>query len=124
MLMLFQYYEPFRGCQWPDVLCPIFQQAWNLTFGIFLNDPQCQSCIFTTAAYFANPSIPKTTNSCQCNTTPQACEALTNGGLCEWLPLAGRCDAKAAAFLPPNLVQRHLALARAVSNEQINTGNI
>ncbi len=105
------------------MLCPIFQQAWNLTFGTFLNDPQCQSCIFTTAAYYANPSIPKTTNSCQCNTTPGACEAATNGGLCVWQVLAGRCEAKAAAFVPPRLVQREIALARAYSAEaHINLG--
>lgn len=106
------------------MLCPIFQQAWNLTYGTFLNDPLCQSCIFTTAAYFANPSIPKTTNSCQCNVTPQSCEDVKNGGLCVWLP-AGRCESRAALVVPPQLVEREMALARAQSaNAQINTGNI
>jgi hypothetical protein len=118
-----KYYEPFRGCEWPGVLCPIFQQSWNLTFGTFLNDPTCTSCIFTTAAYLANPTIPKTTNSCQCNTTPQTCVA-GNAGICEWKILTSKCEAIVPAGVPPQLVQRYLSLNRAYSDSQINTGNI
>jgi arylsulfatase I/J len=86
------YYEPFRGCDVPQVLCPAALNQWNHTFGPFLNIPGCDGCVFTTQEYRNStaPVVPRTTNQCQCYTSESDCNA--NNATCSWYAARGRCD--------------------------------
>lgn len=81
------YIEPWRGCELTDLLCEVAEQQWQFHYGPIMNIEGCDTCIHTTDEYWANPSIPATTNECQCITSAVQCAL---HGECSWS--RGSCD--------------------------------
>lgn len=85
------YIEPWRGCHLTDLLCEVAEQQFQFHYGPFINVEGCDSCIHTTDEYWANPSVPATTNECQCITSQIQCRLSSE---CGWGLFSGRCDLK------------------------------
>jgi arylsulfatase B len=95
------YYEPFRGCRVPRLLCNVAISQYDSTYGPFVNVKDCSTCIHTTDAYRANPNpaIPRTTNPCQCERQESDCVSP-----CVWTN--GKCDLASGKTYHDYLVAR------------------
>jgi len=108
-----KYIEPWRGCNIVNYYCAAAEQQWSGHYGPFLNVANCDSCVHTTADYFRNPTVPKTTNECNCLNRLQCardpdCRWVQN--FCELAPESGKISraerwlrALPASFTPSNL---------------------
>ena len=78
------YLEPFRGCGQTEVYCNtatyhygavdnVFNPTGHPFYGSFVNVNGCDTCVATTAEYFANPTVIQTTHSCNCHTNERDC---------------------------------------------------
>jgi len=85
------YIEPWRGCHLTELLCEVAEKQFQFHYGPIINVEGCDTCIHTTDEYWANPSVPATTNECQCITNPVSCFLDSQ---CEWGLLRWRCDLK------------------------------
>jgi arylsulfatase B len=95
------YYEPFRGCPVPRLLCAVAVSQYDSTYGPFINVPECNSCVHTTNAYRLNPlpPVPRTTNPCQCERQQSDCVPP-----CSWSN--DRCDLEDGRTYRDYLVSR------------------
>jgi len=104
------YYEPFRGCDVPRLMCAAAINTYNETLGPFLNVPGCSACISVTDSYRSNPSppVPRTENQCQCYSSESQCTGDQSDD-CEWYPARQQCD------LPHNLKWKDYLVLRRTS---------
>lgn len=85
------YIEPWRGCELTELLCVVAEKKWQKHYGPIVNIKDCDDCIHLTAAYWANATVKKTTNECQCHSKIIQCR---RDDECEWE--SGECNLKDA----------------------------